>query len=162
MSQANVLTSASNVVWYTDKCEIVTGATAVTYNIYEVALPPQITFSGTTVNLSNVVTTSAAISLPVGSEITGTGISGGTTIASQIPYVSVTLSADATANATSVFTVAILPNGNMYSNAPQVASNARQQIFVGAGNYLTITGTDFTARELGTASSATAGVNGQG
>jgi len=96
MSQANVLTSASNVIWYTDKCEIVTGNTAVTYQIYAVALG------------------SAA------------------------------------------------PVGNIYSAPPQVAANARQQIYVGAGNYLTITGANFTARELGTASSATAGVNGQG
>jgi hypothetical protein len=162
MSQANVLTSASNVIWYTDKCEIVTGNTAVTYNIYQVALPPQITFSGTTANLSNVITTSAAMALPAGSAISGTGIPGGATIASQIPFTSVTLSANATANATNVFTVTTPPNGNLYSAAPQVSANGRQQIFVGAGNYLTITGANFTARELGTASSATAGVNGQG
>ena len=92
MSQANVLTSASNVIWYTDKCEIVTGATAVTYNIYEAAL----------------------------------------------------------GNAA--------PVGNLYSADPQVAANSRQQIYVGAGNYLTVTGAHFTARELGTASSAQAGV----
>jgi hypothetical protein len=34
-----------------------------------------------------------------------------------------------------------------------VAANTRQQIYVGAGNKITITGT-FTARELGTQSSA--------
>ena len=33
-------------------------------------------------------------------------------------------------------------------------------IYVGAGNYLTITGANFTAEELGTASSATKGVIG--
>lgn len=92
MSQANVVTSAANVIWYTDKCEIVTGNTAVTYNIYATALG----------------------------------------------------SAD--------------PVGNIYSAAPQVAANSRQQIYVGEGNYLTITGSNFTARELGTASSAQAGV----
>jgi hypothetical protein len=162
MSQANVLTSAANVIWYTDKCEIVTANTSVTYNIYRVALPPQITFGGTTANLSNVITTSAAMALPVGSTIVGTGIPGGATIASQIPYVSVTLSANATANANNVFTVTTPPAGNLYSAAPLVAANSRQQIYVGAGNYLTITGNGFTARELGTASSATAGVNGQG
>lgn len=96
MSQANVVTSAANVVWYTDKAEIVTGATAVTYNVYAVAL----------------------------------------------------------GNAA--------PVGNIYSAAPAVAANARQQIYVGAGNHLTITGSGFTARELGTASSAQAGVIGQG
>jgi hypothetical protein len=162
MAQANVLTSASNVIWYTDKCEIVTGNTAVTYNVYQVALPPQITFSGTTANLSNVITTTASMVLPAGSAITGTGIAASTTIASQIPYVSVTLSANATANATNVFTVTTPPNGNLYSAAPQVSANSSQQIYVGAGNYLTVTGANFTARELGTASSATAGVNGQG
>ena len=162
MAQANVLTSASNVIWYTDKCEIVTGNTAVTYNVYQVALPPQITFSGTTANLSNVITTTASMVLPAGSAITGTVIAASTTIASQIPYVSVTLSANATANATNVFTVTTPPNGNLYSAAPQVSANSSQQIYVGAGNYLTVTGANFTARELGTASSATAGVNGQG
>jgi len=160
MSQANVYTSVSNAVWYTDKCEIVTGATTVTYNIYEVAIGPNILFSGTTANGSNIITTSAAMFLPANSAISGTGISSGTTISSQVTYESVTLSAAATANATNVFTVTPPPNGNMYSAAPQVAANSRQQIFVGAGNRLTITGADFTARELGTASSATAGVIG--
>ena len=95
MSQANVYTSVSNAVWYTDKCEIVT-ETAVSYNVYATAL--------------------------------GTAA----------------------------------PVGNIYSSPVQVAANSRQQIYVGAGNYLTITGTGFTARELGTASSAQAGVIGQG
>ena len=100
--------------------------------------------------------------LKTGATITGTGIAGATTIASQVPGTSVTLSANATASGTTVFTVAPLANGNLYSAAPQVAPNSRQQIYVGAGNYLTITGANFTARELGTATSATAGVNGQG
>lgn len=90
---ANVIVGAtSNTTWYTDKCEIVTGATPVTYNIYAVAL----------------------------------------------------------GNAT--------PAGNIYVSNPQVAANSRQQIYVGAGNKLTIIGGGSTARELGTASSATAGV----
>jgi hypothetical protein len=160
MSQANVVTSAANVIWYTDKAEIVTGATTVTYQIYEVALPPTITFSGTTTNGSNVIATSAAMYLPANSAITGTGIAANTTISSQVQYTSVTVSANATANATSVFTVTTPANGNMYSAPPQISANSRQQIFVGAGNYLTITGANFTAREIGTASSATAGVNG--
>jgi hypothetical protein len=92
MSQANVYTSVSNAVWYTDKCEIVTGGSAATYQVYAAAL----------------------------------------------------------GNAA--------PVGNIYSAPPQIAANSRQQIYVGAGNYLTITGTGFTARELGTASSAQAGV----
>ena len=93
MSQANVVTTAANAVWYTDKCQIVTGNTAVTYNVYVTAI----------------------------------------------------------GNAT--------PVGNLYSAAPQVPANSREQIYVGAGNYLTITGTGFTAQELGTASSAQEGVN---
>lgn len=91
MSQANVVTSAGNIQWYTDKCEIVT-TTAVTYNVYATALGNE-----------------AAV-------------------------------------------------GNIYSAAPQISANSRQQIYVGAGNYLTITGSGFTARELGTASSAQEGV----
>jgi hypothetical protein len=162
MSQANVVTSASNVIWYTDKVEIVTGNTAVTYNIYEVALGPTISFSGTTTNSSKVIDTSAAMTLPAGSSITGTGISASTTISSQIPYTSVTISANAVSSGTNVFTVTPPANGNLYSAAPQVAANSRQQVYVGAGNYLTITGSNFTAREIGTASSATAGIIGQG
>jgi hypothetical protein len=51
--------------------------------------------------------------------------------------------------------------GNLYANAIQVPGNSVQQYYVGAGNYLNIiTGTAFTATALGTASSATAGVNG--
>jgi hypothetical protein len=88
MSQANVISSAANVTWYTDKCAISTGNTAVTYNVYAVALG------------------SAA------------------------------------------------PVGNIYSNAVSVSANSREEIYVGAGNKLTITGANFTAQELGTQSSA--------
>jgi hypothetical protein len=38
MSQANVYTSATNLVWYTDKCSISTGATSVTFQVYATAL----------------------------------------------------------------------------------------------------------------------------
>ena len=79
MSQANVYTSVSNAIWYTDKCEIVT-ETAISYNVYVTALG----------------TTSAV--------------------------------------------------GNLYSSSVQVAANSRQQIYVGAGNYLTISGSGFTAK----------------
>ena len=92
MSQANVVSAAANIKWYTDKCEISTGATAVTYNVYAVAL----------------------------------------------------------GNAA--------PVGNIFSAAPQIPANTIQQVFVGAGNHLTITGASFTAQEIGTASSAQAGV----
>ena len=54
------------------------------------------------------------------------------------------------------------PVGNIYSLAPSVAANSRQQIYVGAGNKLTIAGGDYTAKELGTASSAQEGVIGGG
>ena len=53
------------------------------------------------------------------------------------------------------------PIGNLYANAVVVGSNTTQQFYVGAGNYLNIlTGSGFSATALGTASSATAGVNG--
>jgi hypothetical protein len=88
MSQANVVTAAGNITWYTDKCAISTGNTAVTFNVYAVAL--------------------------------GTAT----------------------------------PVGNIYSNAVSVAANSREEIYVGAGNKLTIIGANFTAQELGTQSSA--------
>jgi len=96
MSQANVYTSVANAYWYTDKCSISTGNTAVTFNVY----------------------------------------------------------------ATALGTVAAV--GNIYSNAVSVPASSTQEIYVGAGNHLTVTGSNFTAQELGTASSAQAGVIGQG
>jgi len=44
--------------------------------------------------------------------------------------------------------------GNLYSNAVSVPNGTIQEIYVGAGNYLTITGNNFTAVALGTQSSA--------
>jgi hypothetical protein len=96
MSQANVYSTVANATWYTDKCEIVTGNTSVTYNVYATAL--------------------------------GTN-----------PAV-----------------------GNIWSAAPLVPPNSKAQIYVGAGNKLTVTGSNFTAAELGTASSAQEGVIGYG
>ena len=53
------------------------------------------------------------------------------------------------------------PLGNLYANAVVVPGNSVQQYYVGAGNYLNIvTGTEFTATALGTATSATAASNG--
>jgi hypothetical protein len=89
---ANVYTSLANAVVYTDKLSISTGNTAVTYNVYAVALG----------------------------------------------------SAD--------------PVGNLYSAAVQIPANSQSQVYVGAGNKVTITGANYTATELGTASSATASV----
>lgn len=62
--------------------------------------------------------------------------------------------------ATALGTVAAV--GNIYSNAVSVPASSTQEIYVGAGNHLTITGANFTAQELGTASSAQSGVIGQG
>jgi len=90
---ANVYTSLANAVVYTDKLSIsTTGGTAITYNVYAVALG----------------------------------------------------SAD--------------PVGNLYSAAVQIPANSQSQVYVGAGNKVTITGANWTATELGTASSATASV----
>jgi hypothetical protein len=104
MSQANVYTTVDNAQWYTDKCSISTSTTAVSFNVYSVAL-----------------TYIAANGVPQ---------------------------------------IATTAQGNIYSNAVSVPANSRQQIYVGAGNHLTIIGDNFTAQELGTASSATQGVIG--
>ena len=95
MAQANVISAASNVIWYTDKCEIAALSAGVTYQVYAPAL--------------------------------GT--------------------------ATTV--------GNIYSNAVAIPNGQIRQIYVGAGNYITVTGT-FTAKEIGTQSSAQEGVIGGG
>jgi len=52
--------------------------------------------------------------------------------------------------------------GNLYANAVSVPNGTTQEIYVGAGNYLTLTGNNFTALALGTASSAQEGVIGYG
>jgi hypothetical protein len=161
MSQANVTAGAfSNATWYTDKAEIVTGSNSVTYNVYAVALPPYTyTTTITTTNTSATVTTAGTISVPVGAGITGTGIPGGTTVTAYSPGVSITLSANATANGTVTATITPAAVGNLYSANPQIPANSREQIYVGAGNKLTIIGGNSTAQEIGTASSALAGVN---
>lgn len=48
--------------------------------------------------------------------------------------------------------------GNIYSAAITIPPNTVFEVYAGAGNKVTVTGTPFTALELGTASSATAGV----
>ena len=88
MSQANVISSAANATWYTDKAEITALSSDVTYQVYVLALG------------------SAA------------------------------------------------PVGNLYANVVSVPSGTTQEIYVGAGNKLTMVGTTFTVRALGTASSA--------
>ena len=44
--------------------------------------------------------------------------------------------------------------GNLYANVVAVPNGTVRDIYVGAGNYLIMTGTTFTARALGTQSSA--------
>ncbi len=87
-SQANVYTAVANVVWQTDKVQISTGNTAVTYRV---DLAPS--FANT-----------------------------------------------------------------IYSNAVSIPAYESTWVYVGVGNQLTITGSNFTAAEAGTASSGTAGV----
>jgi hypothetical protein len=89
---ANVYTSLANAVVYTDKLSIATGNTAVTYNVYAVALG-----------------TASAV-------------------------------------------------GNLYSAAVQIPANYVAEVYAGAGNKVTVTGSNWTATELGTASSATASI----
>jgi hypothetical protein len=96
MSEANVVTTASNALWYTDRVEIVTGSTPVTYQVYATALIDQ----------------------PA--------------------------------------------QGNIYSEPAEVPANSSQEIYVGVGNYLTITGDDWTGVEIGGQTSAQAGVGGYG
>ena len=107
MAQANVFNTAlTNALWYTDKVSIATGNTAVTFNVYGVALTYQ--------------------------QVNGTPATAQTAV------------------------------GNIYSSSIIIPANAVFETYVGAGNRLTIVGNNFTAAELGTASSATAGVNGVG
>jgi hypothetical protein len=160
MSQANVYTSVSNAVWYTDKCEIVTGNTAVTYNTYVMqAGNPTVGIVGSVANANNIMITASASQNLIGSRfVTGPGVANTVTVTNAVNGQSLTLSANATATlAQSQYTLATGNQGNLYSVAPQVAVNSRQQVYVGAGNKLTITGSDFTAREIGTASSAVEG-----
>ena len=169
MSQANVtLGNIANTVWYTDRAEIVTGNTVASYNIYEVNVAQPVTLAGYIVNGSPTLTTTYTGANIIGRSITGTGIAANSTISTQTRNsdsvtTSFTLSANATANTGNAstyanFTATAPAPGNIYSAAPQVAASSRQQIYVGAGNYLTVTstGNTTTTRELGTASSATA------
>jgi len=53
-----------------------------------------------------------------------------------------------------------MPTGNLYANAISVPNGTTHQLYVGAGNYLIITGNNFTAVALGSRTSATVGVYG--
>jgi hypothetical protein len=159
MSQANVYTSVANAVWYTDKCEIVTGNTAVTYNVYVVqAGNPTVGILGTVQNASNVMLTGdASQSLVNATFVTGAGVANSVTVVSAVNGTSLLMSANASATSTGSYTLTTGAPGNLYSAQPSIAASNRQQIYVGAGNKLTIAGSNFTAREIGTASSATKG-----
>ena len=159
MSQANVYTSVANAVWYTDKCEIVTGNTAVTYNSYVMqAGNPTVGILGSVTNASNVMISPNASQVLIGSTFkTGTGVANTVTVVSAVNGQTFLMSANATADSTGPYTLTTGNQGNLYSAAPSVAASNRQQIYVGAGNKLTITGSNFTAREIGTASSAVEG-----
>ena len=85
MAQANVYTTVSAQTWYTDKCRISTGNTAVTYNV-------------------NMIT--------------------------------------ATPN-----------TGNIFSAETSIPPYNQQDVWVGVGNQLTISGINFTAQEIGTTTS---------
>ena len=87
-----VYTTLANAVVNTDKLRISTGNTAVTYQVYAVAL-------------------------------------GGVAAA-----------------------------GNLYSAPFAIPANTTRDVYSGAGNRVTVTGSNWTALELGTASSATASV----
>jgi hypothetical protein len=52
--------------------------------------------------------------------------------------------------------------GNIYSEAISIPANTVFEVYSGAGNKVTVTGSPFTALELGTASSAQEGVIGGG
>ena len=169
MSEANVtIGNIANAVWYTDKAEIVTGANPASYNVYEVNVAQPVTLGGYVVNGNAVLVTTYTGANIIGCAITGTGIAANTTISSQTKNsdsvtTGFTLSANATANngnaaSYSQFTVNFLAPGNIYSAAPQVAAASSKQIYVGAGNYLTVisAGGGTTTQEIGTASSATA------
>lgn len=48
--------------------------------------------------------------------------------------------------------------GNLYSAAVQIPANNVVEVYAGAGNKVTVTGSNWTATELGTASSALSSV----
>lgn len=85
MAQANVYTSVSAQTWYTDRCRISTGNTAVTYNV---------------------------------NMITGTPTT-----------------------------------GNIFSAETSIPPYNLQDVWVGVGNQITISGANFTAQEIGTQTS---------
>ncbi len=50
------------------------------------------------------------------------------------------------------------PVGNIYSQPIQIPADTIRDVYCGAGNKVTVSGSNWTAQELGTASSAQSGV----
>jgi hypothetical protein len=163
MSEALVYNAnIANVTWNTDKAEIVTTSSPAIWNVYVVATGNQPTMGlvGDVTASSNVMITPNATQEMVGATFdTGPGVANTTTVVSVVNGQSLTMSATASStNAQGQYTLNTGNPGNMYNNAPIVQTNGRQQVYVGAGNKLTVTcSSTFTVREIGTASSATAG-----
>ena len=119
---------------------------------------PTVGIVGSISNVSNVmISTNAGQNLVGATFVTGTAVAITVTVVSAVNGQSLLMSDNATASGTYEYTLTTGNQGNLYSAAPQVAVNSRQQIYVGAGNKLTITGSGYTAREIGTASSAVKG-----
>lgn len=66
-----------------------------------------------------------------------------------------------TGNTAVTYNVALYPDfGNtIYSGNVSIPATTTQDVYVGVGNQITINGSNYTATEVGTASSGTAGVN---
>lgn len=175
MSSANVFSSnLSNVVWNTDKAEIVNASAtdSVIYSIYVVqAGNPIVGIVGDVTVASNVMISPNASENLVGATfVTGPGVANTTTVVSAVNGQSLTMSANASASfAQSQYTLTTGNPGSMYGGTTAgnvlIAPASRQQIYVGAGNRLTVwvsggpdsTTANCTIKEIGTASSATAG-----
>lgn len=69
-----------------------------------------------------------------------------------------------TGNTAVTYNVALAPgfSNTIFSNAVSIPAFESTYVYVGVGNQLTISGSNFTAAESGTASSGTAGVQGGG
>ena len=162
MSQALVYNAnISNVTWNTDKAEIVTSNAYAIWNTYVMqAGNPTTGIIGSATTGSNVMLTTQASANLVGATFaTGPGVANTFTVSSVVNGQSLVMSSNATASSINgQYTLTLGNPGNMYNNSPIVAPNSRQQVYVGAGNKFTVTSTaQMTIREIGTASSATAG-----
>ena len=163
MTQALVYSAnIANVTWNTDRAEIVTSGAYATWNIYVMATGnlPVVGIVGDVTASSNVMITPNASQELVGATfVTGPGVANTTTVVSAVNGESLIMSAGAgSSSAQAQYTLTTSNPGTMYNNAPIVAPNSRQQVYVGAGNKFTVASSaQMTIREIGTASSATAG-----